>query len=87
MPTKIYFYIERNLETFIMSTQNMINSCGSSNLYGSIRTQKMSTQKMSNSRFCSTDESKSKRIHKMDISVNMSKLKNTKYEEPLVTDN
>ena len=41
----------------MISMQKMSNMCGS------VRTQNMSTQKISNSRVCSTDEIKSKSVH------------------------
>ena len=56
-----------------MSTQNMSNS-------------KMGTQRMINLHICSAYDSKSKSVHKMDISFNTSKVKYTKDEEPSNTD-
>ena len=90
IPTDSYFYLERNIEKFMMR-----------NSRGLLRTQNMSTQKMSNSRVCSMDERESrsinvnmcymnkrkpKSVHEMDMSVNTSEVKYTKDEEPSVMD-
>ena len=51
MPTGSYFYLERQPEKFMTSTQKM------SNLHGLIRTQTMSMEKMGNLHVCYTDNS------------------------------
>ena len=45
-----------------------------------------SESKRFNVNTCSTDKSESKIVHEMDIRVNMSEVKDTKVEEPPVTD-
>ena len=57
MPTGSYFYLERQPEKFMTSTQKM------SNLHGLKRTQKMSMEKMGNLHVCYTDDSESKSVH------------------------
>ena len=60
MPTDSYFYLARQLEKFMMSTQNMSNLRGLSNSHGLVRIKKMSMKNMSNSRVYYTDQSKKK---------------------------
>ena len=54
MPTDSYLYLTKHLTNFLMNTKKIINS------RGLVRAQNMSMQNMSNSRVCSTDESKKK---------------------------
>ena len=57
MPNDDYFYLSRQLEKFMMSTQSI------SNLRGLVRTQNISTQKMSNLCVCYMADSESKSVH------------------------
>ena len=70
-----------------INTENIKSKSGHDNFWFTQERELKSVHKINpNLRVCSADKGKPKRIHKMDIIVNTSKLKDKKDEEPAVTD-